>query len=267
MQVYALLGLSLAARAVAGGSSAAPVDSPYNLSPKSRTLAPVAIWRSSGTTVAPAAEAAGGASAVLPLTLKGQGAYAVLDFGKEVAGITTLKYGGVAKGSVGLAYSESNFFAACPSGPCDKGHVSGGGCACQFGATNQSGAGDHSNGGGGPDLTLTAGPASPGGSFTPPVAQLRGGFRYLNLFLESGATEVEIASVSVHFIAAPTAGADPSVYRNYFNSSDELLNRIWYGCAYTTQLCSIDPAHGRQVSPSLPLLLPLPFSLSPSPPL
>eukprot|EP01043_Picozoa_sp_COSAG02_P024736 COSAG02_NODE_1362_length_13050_cov_22.164775_8_plen_671_part_00 len=149
-------------------------------------------------------------------------------------------------GSVGLAYSESNFFAACPAGPCDKGHVSGGGCACQFGATNQSGAGDHSNGGGGPDLTLTTGPASPGGSFTPPIAQLRGGFRYLNLFLESGATEVEIAAVSLAFVAAPTAGADPSAYSNYFNSSDELLNRIWYGCAYTTQLCSIDPAHGRQ---------------------
>ena len=168
-----------------------------------------------------------------------------------------------------MAWSESNFYAACPCGPCDKGKISGGGCACQFGATNQSGAGDHSNGGAGPDLTLSTGPSRPMGSFTPPVAKLRGGFRYLNLFLEAGASEVEIAGVSVNFIAAPTAGADPSVYANHFHSSDDLLNQvrvltsclpdrlhfrlivglfreqIWYGCAYTTQLCSIDPAHGR----------------------
>ena len=116
------------------------------------------------------------------------------------------------------------------------------------GSTNQSGAGDHSNGGNGPDLTLSTGPARPMGSFTPPLAKLRGGFRYLNLFLEAGSAEVEIAAVSVHFVAAPTAGADPSVYANHFHSSDDLLNKIWYGCAYTTQLCSIDPAHGRRWS-------------------
>jgi hypothetical protein len=231
----------LLALCAATAATASPFASPFNFSPTTRTLAPIAIWRSSG------ADSGGGAA--LPLTLKGAGAYAVLDFGKEVAGITTLKFGSFAKGSVGLAYSESNFFAACPCGPCDKaGHVSGGGCACQFGATNQSGAGDHSNGGGGPDLTLSSGPASPGGSFTPPVAQLRGGFRYLNLCLEAGASDhaIEIIGVSVQFVAAPTAGADPSVYANHFHSSDDLLNRIWYGCAYTTQLCSIDPAHGRQ---------------------
>ena len=116
--------LSLLLLLLLGRGSVAPYfRSPYNLSPRTRTLAPLAIWRSSGASV----EAAGGA--VLPLTLKGRGAYAVLDFGKEVAGITTLKFGATAKGSVGLAYSESNFFAACPAGPCDKGHVSGGGCA------------------------------------------------------------------------------------------------------------------------------------------
>ena len=56
----------------------------------------------------------------------------------------------------------------------------------QFGAANQSGAGDHSNGGGGPDLTLSTGPTRPRGIFTPPISQLRGGFRYLNVFLEAG---------------------------------------------------------------------------------
>ena len=67
---------------------AAAFDSPHNLSPKTRTLAPISVWRSSGAS-------GGEAGAPLPLKLKGAGAYAVLDFGKEVAGITTVKFGAV----------------------------------------------------------------------------------------------------------------------------------------------------------------------------
>ena len=40
-------------------------------------------------------------------------------------------------------------------------------------------------------------------------------------------TSVDVDAVSVHFTAAPTM-ADPSDYANYFYSSDDLLNRIWY---------------------------------------
>jgi hypothetical protein len=29
-------------------------------------------------------------------------------------------------------------------------------------------------------------------------------------------------------------------------SSDELVNQIWYAAAYTVQMCSVDPNHGRQ---------------------
>jgi hypothetical protein len=47
----------------------------------------------------------------------GTGAYVVLDFGKNVAGFTTLQFGNTSDSaqSVGLAYSESTNYAVCPS--------------------------------------------------------------------------------------------------------------------------------------------------------
>lgn len=40
--------------------------------------------------------------------------------------------------------------------------------------------------------------------------------------------------------------ADPAVYTSSFSSlADPELEDIWYGCAYTTQLCSIARAQGR----------------------
>jgi hypothetical protein len=254
----AVLSLSLAGRpgygiprcAMAMGSSRTPAALSHaavvlllpvvvaNFSPASRVLNPVGILegRNKGVTHH-------SSSSVFPLTLAGDNAFVVLDFGKEVGGITTVQWGSVVQGSasVGLAYSESSNFAACPALTlCD--HPSAP-CACQFGPTNQSGAGDHSNGGKGPDLTLSSGAVRPHTNYTPSIAHMRGGFRYLNLFLESGGS-VEVAGVSLYFTAAPTM-ENPANYRNHFNSSDELINKVWYGCAYTTQMCSISPSHGR----------------------
>ena len=82
---------------------------------------------------------------------------------------------------------------------------------------------DHSNGGSGPDGTLSTGPITSGTSYTPSVAHLRGGFRYLNLFMEAGsAGSVEITGVTVHFTAQPT-WQTPSNYSNHFMSSDDLV--------------------------------------------
>eukprot|EP00656_Telonema_subtile_P002314 TRINITY_DN11020_c0_g1_i1.p1 TRINITY_DN11020_c0_g1~~TRINITY_DN11020_c0_g1_i1.p1 ORF type:complete len:536 (+),score=120.13 TRINITY_DN11020_c0_g1_i1:463-2070(+) len=67
------------------------------------------------------------------------------------------------------------------------------------------------------------------------------------MFIEAEGT-VEIAAVSLGFTASPTMD-NPADYKNHFDSSDELLNRIWYGCAYTVQMCSINPSHGRQWGP------------------
>lgn len=207
-------------------TATAPWDQ-YNLSPSNRTLLPKGILTQSG--------ASQRHPGPLPLTLTGSGAFVVLDFGKEVGGFTTIEFGARVNGSLGLAYSESTNYAACPSD-------SVGACAD---APGQAGAGDHSNGGSGPDGTLSTGAISPHSIFSPSVSQMRGGFRYLNLFLEDGDGPVDITRVWVHFTASPTM-VDPSNYTNHFHSSDDLLNRIWYGCAYTIQMCSIDPQHGRQ---------------------
>jgi hypothetical protein len=104
-----------------------------NFSPVSRTLSPVALLagRNKGVT-------RHGSSSLLPLTLTGAGAFVVLDFGKEVGGFTTVQWGHTVKGgaSVGLAYSESSNFAACPAlTGCDHSSAP---CACQFGKSMRS---------------------------------------------------------------------------------------------------------------------------------
>ena len=155
----------------------------------------------------------------LPIRLSGKGDQLLFDWGRETGGFTTLSFGGAsdAAQSVSLAYSEASYYWT---------------------------GGDHSNGGKGPDGTISTGPIAPNGSYTPPAAHMRGGFRYLNLVLETDGW-VDVLLPSVHFTAAPNM-PDPSAWANHFYSSDETLNEVWYGCGYTTQMCSIDPAHGRQ---------------------
>lgn len=103
------------------------------------------------------------------------------------------------------------------------------------------------SGGKGADGTLSTGVLTSNSKYEPLPSHLRGGFRYLRVFLEQG-TSVEIQSVTTTIPAAPNM-EDPSDYKGHFYSSDDLLNRIWYGCAYTVQLCSIPPAQGRQWPP------------------
>lgn len=206
----------------------------YNLSPTTRTVVPIKIWLQ-----------AGGVSndngSIFPVKLKGVGSFIVFDFGKEVGGITTLSFGAVSDGrqSAGLAYSESTNYAACPSDAVS---------ACDAGLQGQAGAGDHSNGGNGPDGTLTTGPLTANSEHTPTPEHMRGGFRYLNVFLETSGT-VEITNITLAFTPAPLIGNNPSAYANHFCSSDDLLNRIWYAAAYTAQMCTIPPSQGRAWGP------------------
>ena len=180
-----------------------------NFSPASRTLAPVAVKASTGTVANPAAVLSGAAT-----RLAGSGASLTLDFGKDVAGIVTLHFAAASDGSqsIGLAFTESPRFIGTQS---DASEID--------------------------DGSLTAAVTAPG-SYTMPANQLRGGFRYLTLFLQSSGW-VEIDSVSLDFTAAPGV-AHPNRYPNFFCSSDQLLNRIWYAGAYTAQLDTIDPTQG-----------------------
>lgn len=71
---------------------------------------------------------------------------------------------------------------------------------------------------------------------------IRGGFRYVALFLGSAGT-VSIDSVSLQFNASPQM-SDPSAYQGWFLSSDNTLNKLWYAGAYTTQMDTIDSTTG-----------------------
>ena len=82
------------------------------------------------------------------------------------------------------------------------------------------------------DSHLLAVPAALPATATDTV--IRGGFRYLTLFLD-GPGWVDLSGASVHFTAAP-AQKNLQGYSGHFLSSDDTLNKIWYAGAYTTQL-------------------------------
>ena len=188
-----------------------------NLSPTGRTVAPISVHGTSGTVSNPTALLSGGAT-----QLTGNGSSVTLDFGKDVGGQITLNFGGASDGnqSVGLAFTESSEFIGESS--------------------------DASNGGSGADGALYAA-VTANGSYTMPADKLRGGFRYLTLFLNSSGY-ADLDGVSLAFTAAP-AESDPAAYPDYFCSNDDELNRIWYGGAYTVQLDSISPTQGRVYPP------------------
>lgn len=79
--VLVTLGLMLSLGACSHDSVTLPDDN-YNLSPSSRTLAPVAVQRISGGVSSSDQMLSGGTT-----TIKGVGSYIVFDFGKEVGGI------------------------------------------------------------------------------------------------------------------------------------------------------------------------------------
>ncbi|GLZ10814.1 hypothetical protein Acsp04_10490 [Actinomadura sp. NBRC 104425] len=151
-------------------------------------------------------------------TITGAGSYVTLDFGKDVTGLTTVSFAS-SQGAqrVGLAFSESSEYIDVTS------DASTGGPRSRDGAVMVDVDGRT--------------------TYTTPAKYLRGGFRYLTVFLET-AGSVDLDGVSVHYTAAPKM-KNPADYANYFYSSDDLLNRIWYAGAYTIQLNTISPKTGR----------------------
>ncbi|KAI4604284.1 hypothetical protein KJ359_000417 [Pestalotiopsis sp. 9143b] len=156
------------------------------------------------------------------VSLHGNGSQVVLDFGIEVGGITSLNYTVDGTGQLGLAWSEAKNYVGPQS--------------------------DYSNGGSTPDGHLTVNLTDSGaGSYQVPLVKLRGGFRYLTLFLltEDGAS-IDISDVSLEISFQPT-WANLRAYQGYFYSSDETLNKIWYSGAYTIQTNSVPVDTGRRV--------------------
>jgi hypothetical protein len=147
-----------------------------------------------------------------------------LDFGIEVGGIVSLRYCASGSGSLGLAFTEAINFTGFKS--------------------------DESNGGSGPDGALSI-PIQPstcgsGANYTMPLAQQRGGFRYLTLFIlsDTASIDVNISSIDLTLTFQPS-WPNLRAYGGYFHSSDDLLNKIWYACTYTIQLNTVRSDSGR----------------------
>ncbi|MGI8332410.1 hypothetical protein ACRYCC_20765 [Actinomadura scrupuli] len=212
LTVPVLLGPVAAAEPGPRPPSVRPWDA-YNYSPRSRTVKPVAIYNTQGTVT--------DADAVLsgrPTRLSGTGSYVTLDFGKDVAGLVSLHVAGSdGAQNVGLAFNESSMYVGTTS------DSSTGGPRSRDGAISV-------------DVNGATG-------YTMPDRYLRGGFRYLTIFMNTGGW-VDLDRVSLYFTAAP-AMKNPARYANYFYSSDDLLNKIWYAGAYTMQLNTIAPGSGR----------------------
>ena len=200
------------------GATAQPAESPAasdpnNLAPASRTVKPVSVHRTAGTVTTPGNLVTGGSA-----RLSGKDSYVVLDFEKEVGGLISLQFAGASAAGrqVGLAFSETVAFVGM----------------------NSDASSQHMGTDGAIYATVDG-----AGTYTMPKEKLRGGFRFLTLFLGNDGW-VDISDVTLQFTPDPDR-ANPRDYPNYFRSNDDLLNKLWYAGAYTVQTNTIAPDTGR----------------------
>jgi alpha-L-rhamnosidase-like protein len=195
-------------------ADAASKGAAYICAPGTRTLSPVAVFSTTGTVANPSNLLTGAAA-----SLTGAGSSVVLDFGTEVGGIVSVTFAGASdeNQSIGIAFSESSLYVGPSS--------------------------DQSNGGSVADGAIIV-PVAGASTYTLPPALLRGGFRYLTLFISS-AGSVDVSGVSLAYSPDPNRPV-PNQYPNYFYSNDETLNHIWYAGAYTFQTNVIGVDQGRE---------------------
>jgi hypothetical protein len=189
-----------------------PWDS-YIYAPTSRNVVPSGVLSSDAQSSSPYNGT---------VSLYGNNSQVVVDFGIEVGGITSLNYTVTGSGQLGLAWSEAKNYIGQAS--------------------------DSSNGGSTPDGYLSVNFTDSGsGSYEVPLEKLRGGFRYLTLFLVTEVdASIEITDISLEISFQPT-WSNLQAYQGYFYSSDETLNKIWYSGAYTIQTNSVPVDTGRRV--------------------
>lgn len=187
-----------------------------NFAPESRTVSPVSVLSAADGSIV----SSWNGSAHLATN----GSKLVFDFGKEVGGIVTLKYApsGDSSGAVGLAFTEAKNWIGEWSDSSNGKFVGPDGAIY----SNFTGA-----------ETVT---------YTMPDEKLRGGFRYLTLFLVSESASVDISSIELEIGFQPT-WSNLRAYQGYFHSSDDTLNKIWYSGAYTLQTNAVPVHTGRWV--------------------
>ena len=227
LRIVSAMGLATTALAAScwrnstcSGPSSASFPGPWEsniYSPSSRLIPPVSVLSASGNVVTDYSNEES-------LSLTEDDSIVVLDFGVEVGGIVSLDYAlsGANATSFGLAFTEARDYIG-PDSDVSRGDEGG-------------------KGGDGPLLAN----ATSEGHYAMPDVNMRGGFRYLTLFLEnppSGAA-LNVTNVELEISFQPT-WSDLRAYGGYFHSDDELLNKIWYSGAYTVQTNSAPGSTGR----------------------
>ncbi|KAJ6082093.1 hypothetical protein N7499_006967 [Penicillium canescens] len=153
------------------------------------------------------------------VTLQGNGSLIVFDFGIEVGGIVHLNYTSTGSGALGLAFTEAKNWIGEWSDSSNALYHDGA-LYTNFSSTGK-------------------------GSYDMPDKYLRGGFRYLTIFLlTDDSTFVKIDDLNLELAFQPT-WSNLRAYQGYFHCSDELLNRIWYSGAYTLQTNEVPVNTGR----------------------
>ncbi|KAG2167106.1 hypothetical protein JADG_006845 [Aureobasidium aubasidani] len=186
--------------------------------PSSRTVAPSSILSLANASVISAWPGSA--------HIAGNGSALVFDFGKEVGGLATISYTTQGSGALGLAFSEAKNYIGLWSDSSNGKFAPGGGDGAIY--DNLTTAGNH--------------------TYTMDKAHLRGGFRYLTLFLITNETSstIDINTISLEIGFQPT-WSNLQAYQGYFHSSDDDLNKIWYSGAYTLQTNAVPVDTGRWV--------------------
>ncbi|GAQ44395.1 hypothetical protein AtubIFM55763_011374 [Aspergillus tubingensis] len=219
--VLAFLPLSVAQSCWRNTTCSGPTDSAFSgpwekniFAPSSRTLNPEKLFLITQPDKT---------EDYIPFALHGNGSLVVYDFGKEVGGIVSVNFSSTGSGALGVAFTEAKNYIGEWS--------------------------DSSNGGfKGPDGALYGNFTEAGSHYyVMPDKSLRGGFRYLTLFLiTSDNSTIHIEDVSLEIGFQPT-WSNLKAYQGYFHSNDDLLNKIWYTGAYTLQTNEVPTDTGRQI--------------------
>lgn len=149
----------------------------------------------------------------------------LLDFGVEVGGVISFAYdlAGAESATIGLAFTEAKDY---------------------IGRNGDSSRGDREQ-----DGAWISTVYANKSHYEMPVEGLRGGFRFLTIFLEDpeADTTLTLTNMTLETSFQPT-WSNLRAYQGYFHSDDDLLNRAWYSGAYTVQLDSAPGNTARQTS-------------------
>ncbi|KIJ59431.1 glycoside hydrolase family 78 protein [Hydnomerulius pinastri MD-312] len=205
----------------------------FNYAPASRTVRPLYIHGTFGT-VTDAEKLVESSSS--SATLSGNGSYVTLDFGKEVGGLISLDIvNTTTTATFSLSFTESPVFIS-PTESDDSSKT--------VPTMNSDG------------VEAVPAPLTVG-TFTMPPGLLRGGFRYLTI-VSNADDALSIANVRLNITFEPEMTGSLREYTGYFYAKDsaaedvDLLNKLWYGGAYTVQTNIIGANTARQPAGLLP---------------